>query len=421
MKSLGSPLITLAVVLPAILFGSSSCGAEEPPPPNEFEGLEAWYRVEFSEKDLGEKGSVNSWPDSSGNGHDLTRDGENRAGVWRAEGLNARPVVDIDVGSFLVKSPFELEDHTIFLVARSKYGDQALFRGADAWGRGVVLLQDGRRHAIRTGGVGTESLPYSELLGRQLDFALIVLGRSNRVLRSWIDGADLSSWIRTEEPLEVGALFHIEMSQFVDRNGKGLDVAELLFYNRYLDEEERLAVSAHLAAKYGLRLREGVALTLAERMRRLAGDKKSKLAWLLPDDAGNLNVSKDDHGHKIVWAGDSRKGGPFRHEVGEHGSRIYCTADGTSVYLYLSLPLVPEGKGASLRVFVLLNNQEYHEEWVETPVLGGSGPLEFDTLELETELTLNSGDYIEVIVFQDAAPGAVKLGPDPAGLILELR
>jgi hypothetical protein len=69
----------------------------------------------------------------------------------------------------------------------------------------------------------------------------------------------------------------------------------------------------------------------------------------------------------------------------------------------------------------LLNGSEYLAGDAETAVLGGTGPLEFDTLELESEITMNSGDYIEIIVFQDAGSGAVKIGPDSAGLILELR
>ena len=418
MNRLVAPVTAGVAVLLALLLCSPLPAAEAPPPPNEFEGLEAWYRVEFGEDELGEKGSVNLWPDSSGKGHDLTRDGENRAGMMRGEELNGHPVVDIDVGNFLVKAPFELADHTIFLVARSKYGDQALFRGDESWARGIVLYQDGRRHVIRTGGVGTASPAYSETLGRRPEFALTVLGRKEKVLRSWIDGADFSSWMRTEEPLEVAALFHLEMSQFVDRSGKGLEVAEMLFYNRYLDDEERHAVSAYLASKYGLRLRDSVAMTLSERMQRLADDQRSKLAWLRPKDGGDLN---DSIGHRIVWGGDSRKKAPFRHEEGEKGSRIYCTADGTSIYLYLAMPLQPEGSGVRLRALVLRNGAEYLEGDTETAILGGAGPLEFDMLELETELTLNAGDYIEIIVFQDAGPGTVKIGAEAAGLILELR
>ena len=418
MNRLTAPATVMIVGLLALVLCSPLLAAETPPPPNEFEGLEAWYRVEFSEADLGGKGSVDLWPDLSGKGHDLTRDDGGKAGTLRNEELNGYPVVDIDGGNFRVKAPFELKDHTIFIVARAKYGDQALFRGNDSWATGVVLYQDGRRHVIRTGGVGTASPPYSEIVGRKSDFMLTVLGRKEKVLRSWVDGADLSSWVRTDEPLEVGALFHIEMSQFVDRNGKGLEVAELLIYNRYLDDEERHAVSAHLTSKYGLRLRDSVALTLADRIQRTADDKSVKLSWLRPQDTGNLN---DAVGHRIVWGGDSKKRAPFRHEAGEKGSRIYCTADGTNAYLYLALPLEPEGDGMRLRALVLLNGSEYLEGDAETAVLGGTGPLEFDTLELESEVTLNSGDYIEIIVFQDAGPGTVKIGADPAGLILELR
>jgi hypothetical protein len=392
--------------------------AEEPPTPDRFEGLVAWYRGDLSAEDLDEKGAVNRWPDRSGNGHDLSRDGDNRAAVARGEELNGHPVVDIENGSFAVASPFALDDHTIFVVARSKYGDQALFRGDDAWSRGVVLYQNGRRHVIRTGGVGSDSPPYSDTLGRELEFALTVLGRDAKVLRAWVDGTDLSSWTRSDEPLEVGALFHIELSQFVDRGGKGLEVAEMLFYDRFLEDEERHAVSSYLATKYGLRLRESVALTLPERMERLTDDRKRKLAWLLPKDQGNLN---DPAGHRVVWGGDSRKLPAFRHEEGERGSRIYSTQDGAELYLYLSLPLEVEGPGLQLRALVLRNGAEYLEEDGETPVLSATGSLELDRLELEADLTLDAGDYIEVIVFQVGGPGAVTIGPDPAGLVLELR
>ena len=50
-----------------------------------------FYRVEFSEKSLGVKGSVDFWPDASGKGHDLTRDGDNRTGYLRDEVLSRQP------------------------------------------------------------------------------------------------------------------------------------------------------------------------------------------------------------------------------------------------------------------------------------------------------------------------------------------
>ncbi len=71
MNRLATPATVVIVGLMALVLCSPLLAAETPPAPNEFEGLEAWYRVEFSEADLGAKGSVDLWPDLSGKGHDV--------------------------------------------------------------------------------------------------------------------------------------------------------------------------------------------------------------------------------------------------------------------------------------------------------------------------------------------------------------
>jgi hypothetical protein len=399
----------------------SAAAAQERIHPDEIEGLEAWYKVGSLQGKLGEKNAVTVWPDASGRGHDLKRATDDRAGTFREAQINDRSVVGIEAGEFAVESPFELNDHTVFVVARAKYGDQALFRSEENPTRGVMLYQGGTRHLLRSSGVGSTAASYSDVLRRESrEFAIITLARKDGVLRAWMGGRDVSSWARLVEPLTVGTLFNLKMSTFVDRDARGLEVAEMLFYERFLGEEERQDVSAYLADRFQLPLAESVALSLVERIERLTGGKGTDFGWLRSADTGNLN---DPAGHRVAWHGHEKRAPYLRHEATEKekASRIYGVGDGVRLYLYLALPVTSHEPGIKLRTLVLRNGREYLPGDSDTPAFGGSGDAGTAMIELETVVTLSEGDYIEIVIFKDGAEGEVKLVPGGTGLVFENR
>ena len=110
--------ILLLLLLPA---GLGPAAVADSFDPKRVEGLEAWYRADAPE--LQEGAVVSVWPDASGNGHDLVDDGNGRNAVCQALQINELPAVRIDkANSHSVTEPFELGDHTIFVVFRSDEG-----------------------------------------------------------------------------------------------------------------------------------------------------------------------------------------------------------------------------------------------------------------------------------------------------------
>ena len=85
--------------------------------PDELEGLVAWYTVDSLHRELRDEMPVKVWKDSSGNGHDLTDDANGSTTVFHTVALNGKPLVEVGrLNSHSVADPFELKDHTIFLV-----------------------------------------------------------------------------------------------------------------------------------------------------------------------------------------------------------------------------------------------------------------------------------------------------------------
>ena len=105
--------------------------AQKPPvDPDEIDGLVAWYSIGALHVTLRDQERMTHWKDWSENGHDLTDDKNGRPSVFYTLQVNDKPTVVIgEASSFSVAEPFDLHDHTIFVVSRSGLPSRALFRG----------------------------------------------------------------------------------------------------------------------------------------------------------------------------------------------------------------------------------------------------------------------------------------------------
>ena len=124
----------------------------QPLPPDEIAGLVAWYDARTLYDKLRDGETVDRWSDASGNGHDLVEEGNGVASHFRTLRINEKPAIKIGKrSSFAVTAPFELHDHTIFLVYRSIAPSLGLFSALKNGQLGVVIAKEMQHHVIHAG------------------------------------------------------------------------------------------------------------------------------------------------------------------------------------------------------------------------------------------------------------------------------
>ena len=74
-----------------------------------------------------------------------------------------------------------------------------------------------------------------------------VLGREAGLLREFVNGVDVSAGNEVEGSLRVGKFFHLSFSRYAQADGDSLAIAEMIFYNRYLNDDERAQLTRLLA------------------------------------------------------------------------------------------------------------------------------------------------------------------------------
>ena len=87
--------ILLYLSFVALLSLLPSTRAQETPAPDAIPDLAAWYHTHELHEELNEGGSVKTWKDMSGNGHDLVDDEKGRPAVLRVNRIHKRPVVEV--------------------------------------------------------------------------------------------------------------------------------------------------------------------------------------------------------------------------------------------------------------------------------------------------------------------------------------
>ena len=360
-------LLALCVALGTTLIST----ADSPP---RIDGLVAWYRVDSLHRSMKGREEVSVWPDDSGHGHDLVDDENGMPAIFEVVQINGLPAVRIDKSNtHAVTNPFDLEDHTIFLVYASARPRRGLLRNElderDSFG--IVVRQEFKRDVLQQ---GSTSAPYGTDFDLDKEFSITVLGRESETLRAFINGADISSGQKLGGVVRVGRFFGNRQTRFVTSDGLGLRFAEMIFYDRFLDDDERNAVTIHLSEKYGIPLRY---------------EARALLATRSPQNVNMLSVVRP-----IEWNDQREIRDPLGHDAEKSPSRLFCSRDGTRVRLSVSLRLTTAVAGADIRVFVLKNYEEY------LPGEVGSGPMTGDgaphAVELELTLTLNDGEFIEI-------------------------
>ncbi len=400
-----------------VLFASVPTPAAEPEStsPDEVPGLVAWYDGD-SMRGNRDGGAVRSWTDRSGNGHDLKLDEGSPPALFRASQLNGEPTVNVRKGSFYsVTEPFELNDHTIFVVYKSQYVG-ALFRDDTEKTKGLVMRVDGRYHHYRNGGVGHEGAYYNAAMPLDSKFSITVLGKERGVLRSFINGVDVSSGAALPQSIRVGKFFDLTYSQFVSRDGAGLQLAEILFYDRFLIDAERDGVTRHLGEQYALEAESTGVASYRTVLESLYRSSDSKMVRLGTAKSANVNVAS---GAGIRWDVQTRLNAPFAHDPDKDPTHLHCGTDNTRIRLFVSLPVRSTVPGARLRVLLLKNGEEYLPEEAETGVFGGDGESGHAVVELGATLFLDAGDKIEIVVFADGADGEVTLAASKAVLMAQ--
>src|SRR5690606_16131545 len=94
---------------------SDSGYAPGPSQPSDIPGLVAWWKADALT--LADDDPVATWPDSSGNGHDLAQATSDRRPTFKAGVLNGRPIVRFDGGDVLATSATSAPGNTFTLFA----------------------------------------------------------------------------------------------------------------------------------------------------------------------------------------------------------------------------------------------------------------------------------------------------------------
>jgi hypothetical protein len=394
----------------ALLAGpASGAAAQEAQNPIEtIDGLQAWYTVRSLHEYLRDRDTVDTWADSSGNGRGLKSDDRGRRALFFVNQLNGKPVVAVTpTNGYTVTKPFRLDDHTIFLVYNATFEQCALFQSATEGedGLGIVLNNKDDRDAYQRGSFRVHA---NKSPPPATDYVIKVLGRRSGILHSFVNGDDYSSRREFRPQLGVGRFFRLSYSRAVRRDGKGLGIAEMIIFDRYLKDSERSAVTRHLAEWYGIELAKGAEIRPPEEhlVRARLGTEKEQ----------SVNVTEPT---AISWEKQVELKSPLRHDAESDRSKLYSTEEGAYIRLYVSLTLRSSTPGAAVRVLLLRNEEEYLDEEGTTGPMSGD-PTEETIVRLAANLTLAAGDYIEVVTLGEGEPGVVTLDPAGSELVAEL-
>jgi len=358
---------------------------------DEIPGLQAWFRTDSLHATLRNGDAVSKWPDSSGSGRDLTSDGNGSPAIFEVKQIGDHAVVRAGkANSFSVASPLELDDHTVFLVYETARARVGLFDGGvpDQAGNGIVLREDASRDVCRS---GNAAAPYGRDVDLGAGFHITMLGRASGGLHAFVDGGDLSAGRAAVGKLRVGRLFELRQTRYVTLDGLGLRVAEMMFYDRYLNDDERSVVTRYLSEKYAIELAPQIGAVLR---------------------TTHSQVVPPADGHRIRWDEQVELHSPLIHDARETSSRLSCARDGTRVRLSLTLAVSSSAPESGLRVLILKNGTEYADDGAESGPMNASAA----TVELQATLSLNDGDYVEIVAFEAHGGGSVTV--EPGGSVL---
>lgn len=405
-----------ALALLTVVYGAVPAIAGDP---GKYDGLVAWYRVDSLHRNHNEGELVLEWPDSSGQGRRLVAHADGVRAVFRTRQLNLEPVVEMRANTrFQVEQPFELQDHTVFVVYDTRQTRRALFYDDTEKRRGLVLLdaQQHHRYALED---PKKTVSYSGKPVPRKGFSITVLTRGKGLLGCLVDGVDLSSGIRFDPTIRVGGFFFVQPTGGGRGDADGLRVAEMIFYDRRLDSEEVAEVTAYLSDKYAIEVAAsepppGSVAPVDSATKRFLPAQESARVWLGTQGFAEVNA------RAIVmrWHSQVKVEPPFRHDPGdETDSRLVCTQDGTRVELFVQLPLRTSSNNTRVQLLILKNGTEYLDEFGDSGPITGYNPKRA-RIEFHTTLDLNAGEFIEVVVRGIGKSGSVVIDPHFAALVV---
>lgn len=404
-------LAGILLLLPCLVPAGAATDAVEP---GRIEGLEAWYRADAPELKTGDPVSV--WPDGSGRGHDLVDDRNGLHAVCEAMQINDLPAVRIGKSnSHGVTEPFELGDHTVFVVFRADLTGRALFGNEADEFAGLELRAEGLHDRLQY--AAGQAVRYGSIDTPTRGWSLIVLGRDAGSLHEFVDGVDRSSGAEYGDTIRVGRFFQFSRTRFAKSDGEGLRIAEMLFYKRFLVEAERQQVTRYLAEKYGLAVQGTEAAPETVAGPAPAPAPAAGLAQLSTTAGINVNEAMV----AVPWDRQDELDPPFEHDAENQPARLVCTRDGTRVRLHVSLPLEATVDGVNVRVLFRVNGALFLRGEGSSGRFGGPEGAGRASAQAEVIATLNAGDYVEVVTLRAGGAGSVTIQPDAATFIAETR
>jgi hypothetical protein len=384
--------------------------------PDSLSGLVAWYNTDSLHRHSRHRDTIDRWTDSSTKRRHLTAEWENIPPIFNTLQLNGKPVVRISRAThFDVAQPIVLDDHTIFLVYASEHTRRALFQNDSDPKHGLILGHEGRLHLYQNGKAGLFN--YNDSTPLDLDYSITVLGREAGSLRAFVNGIDISSRIELPTQIRVGRFFHLEHTTHVTSDGEGLQIAQMIFYDRYLADDEREGVTRYLADLYGFDV--GTESAVVRKVVTQEGEIAVDEAAVLVRLGTGTDINVNDDLVAVGWDVADKVEAPFRFDPEGANTELHCTRDGTRVRLTVALPLSTEIAEARVRALLLKNAEHYHPEEATTDTFGGGSSGNQAVLGFQTVVDLDAGDFVEVIATRAGAPGQVRIEPGEARLVVE--
>ena len=412
-----SALLTSSLIA-CVLFSGGHAEAVEP---DDIEGLQAWWTADSLSLNNADK--IETWADRTGNKHDLTY-ASGVAPDYYENWINGEPVVYVREGTMSVANPFQLNDHTIFLVYRADGApSKGLFHGGtDSHG---ILLQDGAERRDVYHGANTVTA-YNTSSPEAKEFRISVLGRRSANFRAWLNGKDVSSGGELADSIGVNTFFLLKQTTFSRRSGNGLAIAEMIFFDRYLSSADRVEVVDYLSAKYQISVEEETVVeegtTGGAAGTAVATGAEVELE-ARPGAIAQLSTSSDinvnDSLVVIPWDTQDLLDEPFLHDTETDSSKLSCRRECRRVRLYVSLPVTTSVAGANVRVFFRLNGATFLRGEGRSGPFGSAGAPQKASVSAEVLIGLSKGDYIEVVTMRSGAPGEVVIDPGAAVFIAE--
>jgi hypothetical protein len=235
--------VQLDVALPAF------SGKTFPPAfdPTEISGCQLWLQAETLA--LADGTAVTSWPDSSGQDHEVVQAEVENAPVYRSNRLNGRPTLTFDGATHYLTLNLtkDATEHTFFAVYNhtpTEGSSNYLFE-AQTGRLTLDVAQSSAPYNLRFGD-GTWRTVAPAISGKQM-MTWRFSGTTGELFRN---GTAVGS--ATYSPQSIGGVVTLG-ANYQGRSSffKG-ELAEFLYYNRALSSDERQAVEAFLNGRYAI-------------------------------------------------------------------------------------------------------------------------------------------------------------------------